>query len=115
MSISLPNGTFIPAPSATGPVTAAVTRILHLTNFSPELKTRDLQTMFKEWETEKGGFRIKWVDDTNALVVFGDANIAKRAYLYLLLHPPTIFPPPAQIRPYDGPDAAQIIAALSAR
>ena len=41
------------------------------------LKTRDLQAMFKEWEGEKGGFRIKWVDDTNALVVFADANVGK--------------------------------------
>lgn len=39
------------------------------------LKTRDLQSMFKEYENDKGGFRIKWVDDTNALVVFADAGV----------------------------------------
>lgn len=39
------------------------------------LKTRDIQNIFKEWETEKGGFRIKWRDDVNAMVVFVDANV----------------------------------------
>lgn len=73
----------------------------------------------------------------NALVVFNDPNIgtyhipvssylslpipsadvqsAKRAYLHLLLNPPVSFPPPAQIKPYDRPDAAAIIAQLTAR
>jgi len=116
MSISLPNGTILAAPSSSSAqVSAAVTRILHLTNFSPELKTRDIQAMFKDWEAEKGGFRIKWLDDTNALVVFADATVAKRAYLSFLLHPPAAFAPPATIRPYDRPDAAQIVQALAAR
>lgn len=116
MSISLPNGTILAAPSSShAQVSAAVTRILHLSNFAKELKTRDLQAMFKDYEAEKGGFRIKWVDDVNALVVFSDATVAKRAYLSLLLNPPAVFLPPASIRPYDKPDAAQIIASLAAR
>lgn len=114
MSISLPNGTILAAPSQPQ-LSAAVTRILHLSNFSAELKTRDLQLIFKEWESEKGGFRIKWLDDVNALVVFADASVAKRAYLSLLVNPPPTFSPPAMIRPYDRPDAAQIIQSLAAR
>ncbi|WWD22316.1 hypothetical protein CI109_106807 [Kwoniella shandongensis] len=114
MSISLPNGTILAAPSSSQvQLSAAVTRILHLANFSPELKTRDLQLMFKEWENDKGGFRIKWLDDVNALVVFADAPIAKRAYLSFLLHPPSHFR--GLIKPYDRPDAAQIIQSLAAR
>lgn len=31
--------------------------------------------MFKEWDNDKGGYRIKWLDDTNALVVFADAIV----------------------------------------
>nr|XP_019048456.1 hypothetical protein I302_02228 [Kwoniella bestiolae CBS 10118]OCF27386.1 hypothetical protein I302_02228 [Kwoniella bestiolae CBS 10118] len=69
--------------------------------------------MFKDWEAEKGGYRIKWVDDVNALVVFADASIAKRAYLSLLLHPSPQFS--GLIKPYDRPDAAQIIQSLAAR
>ncbi|ODN75892.1 hypothetical protein L202_05880 [Cryptococcus amylolentus CBS 6039] len=114
MSISLPNGTLLAAPSSNQvQLSAAVTRILHLANFSPELKTRDLQLMFKDWESDKGGYRIKWLDDTNALIVFADANVAKRAYLSFLLHPPSAFS--GLIRPYDRPDAAAIIQSLAAR
>ncbi|WVR03379.1 hypothetical protein IAU60_000370 [Kwoniella sp. DSM 27419] len=114
MSISLPNGTLLAAPSSSQvQLSAAVTRILHLANFSADLKTRDLQNIFKEWENEKGGFRIKWLDDVNALVVFADASVAKRAYLALLLRPPPTFK--GLIRPYDRPDAAQIIQSLAAR
>lgn len=40
---------------------------------------------------------------------------AKRAYLSLILNSPPSMPPPATIRPYDGPDAAQIIQSLAAR
>jgi hypothetical protein len=33
--------------------------------------------MFKEWESDKGGFRVKWVDDVNALIVFADAAVGE--------------------------------------
>nr|ODN86668.1 hypothetical protein L203_03915 [Cryptococcus depauperatus CBS 7841]ODO04354.1 hypothetical protein L204_00713 [Cryptococcus depauperatus CBS 7855] len=111
MSISLPNGTLLAAPSQVQ-ISAAITRILHLANFSSE-RTRDLQLMFKDWDNEKGGYRIKWLDDTNALIVFADANVAKRAYLSFLLNPPIAFT--GHIKPYDRPDAATIIQSLAAR
>ena len=41
--------------------------------------------------------------------------LAKRAYLSLLVSPPPTFLTPATIRPYDRPDAAQIIQSLAAR
>lgn len=50
-----------------------VTRILELSGFPPELKTRDIQAIFSQWESDRGGFKIKWVDDTTALVIFADA------------------------------------------
>ncbi|KAG9013795.1 hypothetical protein FRB94_000775 [Tulasnella sp. JGI-2019a] len=102
-------------------LSAAVTRILTLSGFPPELKTRDIQTAFSAWENERGGFKIKWVDDTTLMLVFMDAGTAKRAYLS------TILDPPAQlisttgdfkktlIKPYDGPDAQAIIANVNAR
>lgn len=37
--------------------------------------------MFKDYENDKGGFRIKWVDDTNALVVFADAGVGESVRL----------------------------------
>lgn len=48
-----------------------------LTAHTARLKTRDLQIMFKDYENDKGGFRIKWLDDVNALVVFVDAGVGE--------------------------------------
>lgn len=49
------------------------------------LKTRDLQLMFKEWDNDKGGYRIKWLDDTNALVVFADANVGVSGFILFVV------------------------------
>lgn len=58
-------------------LSACVTRILSLTGFPKELKTRDIQAAFSEWETVNGGFKIKWIDDTSLLVVFHDATVGE--------------------------------------
>lgn len=101
-------------------LSASVTRILTLSGFPSELKTRDIQAAFSDWETERGGFKIKWVDDTTLMLVFTDANTAKRAYLSALLTPPPQLNPLTSdkrtvIKPYDGPDAQVIIANVNAR
>jgi hypothetical protein len=100
-------------------LSAAVTRILSLTGFPKELKTKDIQTAFSEWENQGGGFKIKWIDDTSLYIVFQDATVAKRAYLQTIASPPAAFNNPdgvtAIIRPYDGPDAQQVIQAINAR
>ena len=57
------------------PLSASVTRILSLTGFPKELKTRDIQAAFSDWENSNGGFKIKWIDDTSLLVVFADAGV----------------------------------------
>jgi len=102
------------------PLSASVTRILSLSGFPPELKTRDIQAAFSEWETEQGGFKIKWVNDTSLLLVFADAGTAKRAYLQTLLSPPAAFSSPTShssvtIKPYDGADAQAVISAVNNR
>lgn len=101
-------------------LSACVTRILSLNGFPPELKTRDIQAAFSEYENERGGFKIKWIDDTSLLIVFNDAAVAKRAYLNTLVNPPPQFTSPtsdsaACLRPYDGPDAQNVIAAVNSR
>jgi len=101
-------------------LSACVTRILSLRGFDPTLKTRDIQTAFAEFENERGGFKIKWIDDTSLLIVFADPAIAKRAYLQTLLNPPPQFTSPtsdktAILRPYDGVDAQNVIAAVNSR
>ena len=112
--------------SSLSQLSASVTRILSLTGFPKELKTRDIQLAFSEWENANGGFKIKWIDDTSLLVVFVDATvgepsfplrphfffgpllfrvltsivcIAKRAYLSMIANPPAIFSSPTSDSP----------------
>jgi len=101
-------------------LSASVTRILYLTGFPKELKTKDIQTAFSEWEAVNGGFKIKWRDDTSLLIVFQDASVAKRAYLHTIAFPPPILTSTttgtsATIRPYDGPDAQNVIQTVNSR
>jgi len=101
-------------------LSASVTRILFLTGFPKELKTKDIQSAFAEWENLNGGFKIKWRDDTSLLIVFQDATVAKRAYLSTLAFPPPILTSPttgasAMIKPYDGPDAQAVIQTVNSR
>ncbi|TFK26692.1 hypothetical protein FA15DRAFT_587870 [Coprinopsis marcescibilis] len=95
-------------------LSASVTRILSLTGFPKELKTKDIQVAFSEYEHSNGGFKIKWKDDTSLLIVFNDATVAKRAYLQTIAYPPPALSS-ATIKPYDGPDAQTIIQAVNSR
>lgn len=114
-------GTFNPgAPSVHNP--NAVTRILQLTEFSKDLKTRDIQLVFAEWEDDRGGFKIKWVDDTSCLIVFTDPGVAKRAFLSVLSNPPPALTNPqltgqkaAKLRAYNGPDVVHILTSVQNR
>jgi len=103
--------------ASTSGLSASVTRILSLTGFAKELKTRDIQAAFSEWENVGGGFKIKWRDDTSLLIVFQDASVAKRAYLHTLAFPPTTLTTgaTATIKPYDGPDAQSVIQTVNSR
>ncbi|KAF9055985.1 hypothetical protein BJ165DRAFT_1521940 [Panaeolus papilionaceus] len=100
-------------------LSASVTRILYLTGFPKELKTKDIQSAFSEYENQSGGFKIKWRDDTSLLIVFQDATVAKRAYLNTIAFPPQILTSStgasALIKPYDGPDAQTVIQTVNAR
>lgn len=91
-----------------------------MSGFSSNLKTRDIQAALAEYENDRGGFKIKWIDDTSLLIVFNDAAVAKKAYLSTLVNPPPQFTSPTSdsvvvLRPYDGPDAQQVIAAVNSR
>ncbi|KIJ66352.1 hypothetical protein HYDPIDRAFT_86458 [Hydnomerulius pinastri MD-312] len=103
--------------ASTSGLSASVTRILSLAGFAKELKTKDIQTAFSEWESAGGGFKIKWRDDTSLLIVFQDASVAKRAYLHTLAFPPAILTTnaTATIKPYDGPDAQNVIQSVNSR
>jgi hypothetical protein len=106
---------------ATSPpgLSASVTRILSLTGFPKELKTKDIQSAFTDWESSNGGFKIKWRDDTSLLIVFQDPSVAKRAYLCTIANPPPILISSsgivAVLRPYDGSDAQAVIQNVNSR
>ena len=51
--------------------------ILELYDFSSTIRTVHLTDMFAPYESRSGGFRIKWLDDTRALVIFESAAIGK--------------------------------------
>jgi len=118
------------------PLSACVTRILSVAGFPKELRTKDIQHAFSDWESVQGGFKVKWVDDTSLYIVFQDASVAKRAYLQALYSPSPVFISKAsssssasspstpgssskctgtKIRPYAGADAAQIIQSVNQR
>ncbi len=65
--------------NALKPLSASVTRILSLVGFPKELKTKDIQAAFSEWENVQGGFRIKWIDDISLLIVFTEAAVGESA------------------------------------
>ncbi|KAG9072101.1 R3H and coiled-coil domain-containing protein 1 [Linnemannia hyalina] len=76
--------------------------ILELYDFSASIKTAHLTDMFAAYENRSGGFRIKWVDETKALVIFESAAVAKQAHIANLTNQI------AKIKPYNGPDRDSI-------
>ncbi|KAM0754497.1 hypothetical protein T439DRAFT_321534 [Meredithblackwellia eburnea MCA 4105] len=106
-------------PQPSGPYSSNTTRVLLLSKFSSELKTRDIQQLFGEWEDDRGGFKIKWSDDESCWIVFQDPVVAKRAFLTLLGNPPPALQPTAthtpKLAPYTGPDVANILQAVQNR
>ncbi|GAA6059600.1 hypothetical protein JCM10212_005099 [Sporobolomyces blumeae] len=112
-----------PPPAAPSPYSTAATqtRILLVSHFDPSLKTRDLLDLLSPWEHDKGGFKLKWRDDTSAWIVFNDPATAKRAFLSLLTSPPPALLPPnssalhPSIVPYTADDVPQILQAVQNR
>ncbi|KAG9304017.1 hypothetical protein G9A89_005927 [Geosiphon pyriformis] len=73
------------------------TRILDVFEFPASFKTHHLHEIFQEYESMRGGYRIKWMDDTRALIIFEHPATARKAYL------DNVNNQLAQVKPYDGP------------
>ncbi|CAG8602428.1 165_t:CDS:2 [Acaulospora morrowiae] len=73
------------------------TRILDVLDFPASFKTHHLHEIFQEYETMRGGYHIKWMDDTRALIVFEHPATARKAYL------DNVNNQLATIKPYEGP------------
>lgn len=64
--------------SSLSSLSASVTRILYLVGFPKELKTKDIQAAFSDFDSGAGGgFKIKWRDDTSLLIVFNDPAVGE--------------------------------------
>lgn len=71
-------------PAATNGNNNNQTRILLLSDFEPELKTKDILNLFSEWEDDRGGLKIKWCDDVSCWIVFNDAGTGESRVSMLL-------------------------------
>jgi len=57
---------------------ASITRILHLSGFSPAVTTKDIKHAFAAFDDL---YKIKWIDDTSLYLVFNDPRIGKQLLL----------------------------------
>ncbi|CAJ0763820.1 1770_t:CDS:2 [Entrophospora sp. SA101] len=73
------------------------TRILDVFDFPSTFKTHHLHEIFQEYENMRGGYRIKWMEDTRALIIFEHPATARKAYL------DNVANQMATIKPYEGP------------
>ncbi|KAH8553220.1 hypothetical protein BGW37DRAFT_422333 [Umbelopsis sp. PMI_123] len=78
------------------PVVEEPTTVLDCYDFPPAFKTHHLHDIFREYENMRGGYRIKWLEDTRALIIFEHPATAKKAYI------DNVSNPLAKIRPYSG-------------
>ncbi|KAG1055885.1 hypothetical protein G6F46_001868 [Rhizopus delemar] len=73
------------------------TTILDCHDFPPSFQTHHLHDIFRNYEAMRGGYKIKWLSDTRALIIFEHPATAKKAYI------DNVTNALAKIRPYDGP------------
>ncbi|KAI9209838.1 uncharacterized protein BJ171DRAFT_485171 [Polychytrium aggregatum] len=85
-----------PSPEPSYDEPSGPTLALELYDFPPTWKTHDIHAIFRQFEDAKGGYRLKWLEDTKALIIFGNALTAKTAYLETLDHPFV------RVKPYEG-------------
>ena len=105
------------SPLAEIPVVDEPTVILDCYDFPSAFKTHHLHDIFREYENMRGGYRIKWKDDTRALIIFEHPttgkmilitmNITHLIILFIILakkaYIDNVSNPLAKIRPYNGP------------
>ncbi|KAI9093089.1 hypothetical protein DFS34DRAFT_272148 [Phlyctochytrium arcticum] len=69
---------------------------LHMYELPASFKTHDLDDIFQDLKTVRGGYQIKWLTDTEALIIFLHPDAAKSAYARALGNPFI------RVKPYTG-------------
>lgn len=59
------------------------TTVLDCYDFPAAFKTHHLHDIFREYENMRGGYRIKWLEDTRALIMFEHPSTGKIDVNYL--------------------------------
>ncbi|KAJ3275654.1 Coiled-coil domain-containing protein r3hcc1l [Terramyces sp. JEL0728] len=58
---------------------------LDVSGFPPHFKTHDVIAIFKSVDTS--GLKLKWINDTSAIAIFPNQELAKRAYIATCQYP----------------------------
>ncbi|RKP09469.1 hypothetical protein THASP1DRAFT_28748 [Thamnocephalis sphaerospora] len=74
----------------------ALCKVLQVSHMPPEFRTPSLHDIFREYQRQRGGYQIRWLEDDSALLVFHDPYVAKQAYLENVDHAKI------QVRPFSG-------------
>ncbi|KND01213.1 uncharacterized protein SPPG_04304 [Spizellomyces punctatus DAOM BR117] len=72
------------------------TTVLDVYDFPAAFKTHDIEEIFQDFSHSRGGYRIKWISDTQALIIFQHPDTAKAAYAAALGNPFI------KVKPYTG-------------
>jgi hypothetical protein len=59
------------------PVVDEPTTVLDCYDFPPAFKTHHLHDIFRSYEGVRGGYKIKWLSDTRALIIFDHPSTGK--------------------------------------
>ncbi|OZJ04097.1 hypothetical protein BZG36_02851 [Bifiguratus adelaidae] len=78
------------------PIDDSIT-ILDCSGFPTTFKSHHLHDIFRPYEDSHGGYKIKWMADDRALIIFNHPSTARKAYKETY-HLPIVI-----IRPYTGP------------
>lgn len=59
------------------PIVDEPTTVLDCYDFPPAFKTHHLHDIFRSYEGVRGGYKIKWLSDTRALIIFDHPSTGK--------------------------------------
>lgn len=63
------------------PMVDEPTVVLDCYDFPPAFKTHHLHDIFRSYEGVRGGYKIKWLSDTRALIIFDHPSTGKSTHI----------------------------------
>jgi hypothetical protein len=56
-------------------------KVLILTKMPSGFKDADIHAVFRKYKSQNGGYQLRWLDPSRAVLIFGDPQVAKIAFL----------------------------------